>query len=303
LLMKSTLNVEQQSAENPRANAMLRDHKSTRTLLGSRRTTVPSRDLLPVIQEPVLSVWDRRVGEKSNSNFGIEAEKGLTEHNKKRKKNDQPIDIRVKELQTKVVSSPFIPVRRVRSWASDGEDSDSDDDEEPRRIAAAATEQKTLPATPTITRLNTPVTPTIERCLMSEPGSLNNSSPVTPPAPLTPLRMEKRTRQIVIGKSTDGYKNYIRMVPREDRKQHHPTTPKESDPISKRAWDTKVRSWRRALHEWDGPDTVKSNQSFMSRSANRRKNKTPKRKSSLQTPAFLALQAKELSKADFPSLK
>ena len=74
------------------------------------------------------------------------------------------------------------------------------------------------------------------------------------PQQLTDKRVEKRQRQIDIGKSSVGYQNYIQKVPKESRVEgeiRHPTTPNKNEQISKRRFDGKMSEWRRTLHLWD----------------------------------------------------
>merc|ERR1719433_971297 len=68
---------------------------------------------------------------------------------------------------------------------------------------------------------------------------------------LTPKQMEKRLGQILIGKQTTGYKNYRAVVPKNSRTADHPKTPDQTEIISKRRFDGKLRVWRNALHEFD----------------------------------------------------
>lgn len=68
-------------------------------------------------------------------------------------------------------------------------------------------------------------------------------------------RWEQRAKQVSFGKDTDGYRNYLRLVPREYRDptqpEEYPTTPDVTVVSSKRAWDHNLREWRRNLHAWD----------------------------------------------------
>merc|ERR1719336_329553 len=73
---------------------------------------------------------------------------------------------------------------------------------------------------------------------------------VTPP-PLPTLTVEKRQKQVHLGKSTLGYQNYRKAIPRTERSEDMPTTPLACDPISKRHFDRKLKAWRRALHDYD----------------------------------------------------
>ena len=77
------------------------------------------------------------------------------------------------------------------------------------------------------------------------------------PQPLTQQRIEKRQRQIDIGKSSTGYQNYIQKIPKDSRVEgevRHPTTPNKNEQISKRRFDAKMSDWRRVLHLWDDPN-------------------------------------------------
>ncbi|KAL7719270.1 Histone RNA hairpin-binding protein RNA-binding domain-containing protein [Entamoeba marina] len=64
-------------------------------------------------------------------------------------------------------------------------------------------------------------------------------------------RKEARQKQITFGKNTIEYKNYIALIPYEDRISTDPKTPDIGICCSKRRWDFEVRKWRRALHAFD----------------------------------------------------
>lgn len=68
-------------------------------------------------------------------------------------------------------------------------------------------------------------------------------------------RRKKRYHQIKLGYDSQGYKNYIRAVPKILRKRGvggDPSTPDWTDvTISKRRFDGMVRSWRKRLHDYD----------------------------------------------------
>ncbi|KAH7815026.1 putative histone RNA hairpin-binding protein [Monocercomonoides exilis] len=71
-------------------------------------------------------------------------------------------------------------------------------------------------------------------------------------------RIEQREKQIIYGKSTSGYRNYVSAVKKDQRDPHiHPSTPKPEWNCSKRAFDSVVRSWRRYLHGWDDHNSEK----------------------------------------------
>ena len=69
----------------------------------------------------------------------------------------------------------------------------------------------------------------------------------TPPAASSPARrVEQREKQVAMGKKTREYKLCCVHAGTE-----RPVTPDARGPASKRAFDTSVRLWRRALHGWD----------------------------------------------------
>jgi len=66
-----------------------------------------------------------------------------------------------------------------------------------------------------------------------------------------PSRLRQRLKQVIIGKSTAEYHNYINNVPMDKRNPSHMITPDKEQICSKRSWDGQVRKWRRYLHNWD----------------------------------------------------
>eukprot|EP01059_Diplonema_ambulator_P014562 TRINITY_DN25478_c0_g1_i1.p1 TRINITY_DN25478_c0_g1~~TRINITY_DN25478_c0_g1_i1.p1 ORF type:complete len:326 (+),score=107.43 TRINITY_DN25478_c0_g1_i1:264-1241(+) len=67
-------------------------------------------------------------------------------------------------------------------------------------------------------------------------------------------RLAQRRKQLYFGMVTEGYKNYVRRVRKEDRQEGnewHPMTPRLNQVCSKRSWDCQVGRWRRSLHYWD----------------------------------------------------
>lgn len=64
-------------------------------------------------------------------------------------------------------------------------------------------------------------------------------------------RLRARAKQIEYGKNTDGYRNYVAKVPKDQRVKGMPSTPEKYQKCSKRSWDGQVRKWRRQLHAYD----------------------------------------------------
>ena len=64
-------------------------------------------------------------------------------------------------------------------------------------------------------------------------------------------RVAFRQRQIDKGKDTVGYRNYVELVPKWKRTREHPRTPDPRLAMSKRAFEGRVRQWRRLLHQYD----------------------------------------------------
>ena len=64
-------------------------------------------------------------------------------------------------------------------------------------------------------------------------------------------RLKQRQKQIDFGKNTRGYERYVALVPRDQRKFDDPWTPDKTAPCSKRAFDGRIRKWRRELHKYD----------------------------------------------------
>eukprot|EP00736_Rhodelphis_marinus_P005347 Rmarinus@m.11289 len=65
------------------------------------------------------------------------------------------------------------------------------------------------------------------------------------------LRLKQREKQLVYGKSTEGYKRYLEKIPKTKRSKSDPKTPDKHQVCSKRSWDGQVRKWRRLLHDFD----------------------------------------------------
>uniref|UniRef100_A0A7S1J603 Histone RNA hairpin-binding protein RNA-binding domain-containing protein n=1 Tax=Eutreptiella gymnastica TaxID=73025 RepID=A0A7S1J603_9EUGL len=75
-----------------------------------------------------------------------------------------------------------------------------------------------------------------------------------PPIETDERRLMQRRKQVEFGKVTEGYKNYLKLRPRERRTKHEPQTPNALQKCSKRSWDGQIRKWRQQLHKYDDVD-------------------------------------------------
>mmetsp|Transcript_19005 Transcript_19005/g.23943 ORF Transcript_19005/g.23943 Transcript_19005/m.23943 type:complete len:279 (-) Transcript_19005:100-936(-) len=77
-----------------------------------------------------------------------------------------------------------------------------------------------------------------------------------PSNPVEAKRMNTRQKQILKGKNTIGYDEYVRKVPKDKRKKilEHPSTPDWKADIPNRRWLGLVKAWRISLHQFDPKD-------------------------------------------------
>ena len=85
-------------------------------------------------------------------------------------------------------------------------------------------------------------------------------------APDREARMRQRIKQVSIGKETEGYRNYLRVVPVESRVEglHMPTpstSPTTITQMSKRQFHAELKEWRKFLHSFDDDEVHALNSS------------------------------------------
>ncbi|CAF2071055.1 unnamed protein product [Rotaria magnacalcarata] len=67
-----------------------------------------------------------------------------------------------------------------------------------------------------------------------------------------PHTLRQRTKEILKGKMSDSYANYLTKYPlKKQRLREHPTTPNKYRKCSRRCFDGQLRTWRRNLHQFD----------------------------------------------------
>jgi len=60
--------------------------------------------------------------------------------------------------------------------------------------------------------------------------------------------LDRRGKQISFGKNTIDYEKYVKMVPKDRRKDRMPRTPNKSKKYSRRQWDGIIKSWKQGIH-------------------------------------------------------
>jgi len=67
-----------------------------------------------------------------------------------------------------------------------------------------------------------------------------------------PHTLRQRTKEILKGKMSDSYANYVAKYPiKKQRRREHPTSPNKYRKCSRRCFDGQLRTWRRNLHQFD----------------------------------------------------
>lgn len=61
-------------------------------------------------------------------------------------------------------------------------------------------------------------------------------------------RFAQREKQLLVGKGTRGYRRFLRLIPKTQRKTGDPQTPRVAEQCSKRAFDGRLKQWRILLH-------------------------------------------------------
>ena len=85
-------------------------------------------------------------------------------------------------------------------------------------------------------------------------GGFRGAAPVKKQKEVDEHKIEMRMKQIQFGYNTAAYDNYSSQVvkcARNTNYNEHPRTPDPYEMQSKRAFDGRIRKWRRELHRWD----------------------------------------------------
>jgi len=87
-----------------------------------------------------------------------------------------------------------------------------------------------------------------------------------------PAVLARREKQISYGKNTVAYTNYLEAFPKNKRSRFHPTTPNKNAKASRRHWDSRIKTWRKALHDVEGYRKSEENKFIDSMDAKKKKN-------------------------------
>ncbi|GKT34813.1 Protein Sgt1-like protein [Aduncisulcus paluster] len=117
-------------------------------------------------------------------------------------------------------------------------------------------------------------------------------------------RISQRQKQILFGKKTTGYINYIRAIPKEKRMKSDPWSPNPYEKMSKRCMEGVIKAWRRNLHNYDSwTDGVMPQEYAKKRFAKNVKKQIKKKKDSHSKSKGQGIIVKPLlSISDFPRL-
>ena len=96
------------------------------------------------------------------------------------------------------------------------------------------------------------------RCASMTPENRSKSVSIvsTGPVEVTETAIAWREKQIAMGKDTNGYKNYVKMVEKEWRRPEDPQTPDPRERIGKKRFVGKLQKWRHLLHKFDDEDAA-----------------------------------------------
>lgn len=105
------------------------------------------------------------------------------------------------------------------------------------------------------------VTPDVENPAAnstSASAAMNEDVPkLDPTDPVHAKRIHQRRRQVLFGKNTSGYEEYVKQIPKHKRKQRSldcPATPDYTVDIPTKRWQGLMNAWRRSLHKYDPAD-------------------------------------------------
>jgi len=114
------------------------------------------------------------------------------------------------------------------------------------------------PRPKTIITPEEPASSTTSQQQQQQPPSTDETIPKLDSSdPKLAKRIHQRRRQVLFGKNTAGYEEYIKKVPRHKRRPRSldcPMTPDHMSDIPTKRWQGLMNAWRRSLHKYDPLD-------------------------------------------------
>mmetsp|Transcript_6611 Transcript_6611/g.11487 ORF Transcript_6611/g.11487 Transcript_6611/m.11487 type:complete len:356 (+) Transcript_6611:56-1123(+) len=257
---------------NATNDAINRRMRATNKAKGTRRNATPNRG-------NATKAWRARVNTPVRSSpaptrlvtpssmFGVPGGNTYSVDLLRRLSNS-PI---VQQLSThrSVPVGPWSPQHVLSDKSETDSDSDNDHNSQSCSVVLNLTNRFNAVSSESATPLTTdtaPVTPASPPATITPPTTATvpveqKSTEITPQAvPAIPKSkkrefskefLAKRNKQIEFGKDSLSYQMYLLKRPVKERLPSDPRTPRLDQACSKRAWNGRVRRWRRDLHQFD----------------------------------------------------